>query len=77
MATSITPPSVSIRLLAPSESPSSPTFLASDVLSGSYNDQLSEACAVLIAQLGKMKRTRMGWEDKANFLEFYWGRRSS
>ncbi|KAK0190992.1 hypothetical protein F5146DRAFT_1000904 [Armillaria mellea] len=77
VATSITPPSVSIRLLAPSESPSSPTFLASDVLIGSYNDQLSEACAVLIAQLGKMKRTRMGWEDKANFLEFYWGRRSS
>ncbi|KAK0230821.1 hypothetical protein IW262DRAFT_1340683 [Armillaria fumosa] len=76
-ATSITPPSVSIRLLAPSESPSSPTFLASDVLIGSYNDQLSEACAVLIAQLGKMKRTGMGWEDKANFLEFYWGRRSS
>ncbi|KAK0453590.1 hypothetical protein EV421DRAFT_1887821 [Armillaria borealis] len=77
VATSITPPNVSIRLLAPSESPSSPTFLASDVLSGSYNDQLSEACAVLIAQLGKMKRTGMGWEDKANFLEFYWGRRSS
>ncbi|KAK0468316.1 uncharacterized protein EV420DRAFT_1503801 [Desarmillaria tabescens] len=77
VATSIVPPSVSIRLLAPSESPSSPTFLASDVLTGSYNDQLSEACAVLIAQLGKMKRTGMGWEDKANFLEFYWGRRSS
>ncbi|KAK0206508.1 hypothetical protein DFS33DRAFT_1315102 [Desarmillaria ectypa] len=77
VATSITPPTVSIRLLAPSESPSSPTFLASDVLTGSYNDQLSEACAVLIAQLGKMKRTGMGWEDKANFLEFYWGRRSS
>ncbi|KAK0490979.1 hypothetical protein IW261DRAFT_1388495 [Armillaria novae-zelandiae] len=77
VATSITPPSVSIRLLAPSESPSSPTFLASDVLIGSYSDQLSEACAVLIAQLGKMKRTGMGWEDKVNFLEFYWGRRSS
>ncbi|SJL01948.1 uncharacterized protein ARMOST_05272 [Armillaria ostoyae] len=77
VATSITPPNVSIRLLAPSESPSSPTFLASDVLGGSYNDQLSEACAALIAQLGKMKRTGMGWEDKANFLEFYWGRRSS
>ncbi|KAG7449262.1 uncharacterized protein BT62DRAFT_945371 [Guyanagaster necrorhizus] len=77
MATSITPPTVSIRLLAPSESPGSPNFLASDVLAGSHNDQLSEACAVLIAQLGKMKRIGMGWEDKANFLEFYWGRRSS
>lgn len=38
-------------------------------------DVLSEACAVLIAQIGKMKRTGMGWEDKVAFLDFYRGRR--
>jgi len=37
-------------------------------------DALSEAYAVLIAQIGKMKRTRMGWEDKVAFLDFYWDR---
>lgn len=60
-----------IRLLAPSESPSSAAFLASEVLSSTGGDQLSEACAVLIGQIGKLKRVSQGWEDKAAFLEFY------
>jgi hypothetical protein len=34
-------------------------------------DALTEASATLIAQVGKMKRTGLGWEDKASFLEFY------
>ena len=35
------------------------------------DDQLSEVCAALIAQLGKLKRIGMGWEDKRLFLDFY------
>lgn len=34
-------------------------------------DALTEASATLISQVGKMKRTGLGWEDKASFLEFY------
>jgi len=34
-------------------------------------DTLAEVSATLIAQVGKMKRTGLGWEDKAAFLEFY------
>ena len=61
---------MSIRLLAPSESPSSGSFLASDYASNNgSNDLLSESCAALIAQIGKMKRVNMGWEDKAALVE--------
>ncbi|KZS97783.1 hypothetical protein SISNIDRAFT_546835 [Sistotremastrum niveocremeum HHB9708] len=59
-----------IRLLAPSESPSSGAILASEFLTSS-GDQASEACAVLISQIGKLKRVSQGWEDKISFLEFY------
>lgn len=38
---------------------------------GRVDNELTEACAALIAQLGKMKRVGMGWEDKAAFLELY------
>ena len=34
---------------------------------------LEEACAMLIAGLGRMKRTGYGWEEKEHFLEFYEG----
>ncbi|KAF5370000.1 hypothetical protein D9758_001143 [Tetrapyrgos nigripes] len=75
---SITSLTMSVKLLAPSESPSSSTFIASEVLGdSSKKDQLTEACASLIAQTGKLKRMTMGWEDKARFIEFYRGRRSS
>ncbi|KAG8924093.1 hypothetical protein FRC00_005498 [Tulasnella sp. 408] len=63
---------MSIRLLAPSDSPSSQSFVASDFLAPGSKDQLGEACAQLIAQLGKFKRTTvLGWEEKAAFLDFY------
>ena len=67
--------SLSLRLLTPAESPSSGSFLASDVLTeGGHNDELAAACAALIAQLGKMRITGQGWEDKIAFLEFYQGK---
>ena len=69
---------MSIRLLAPSESPSSGAFLASDALpaagGGNGSATLEEACAMLIAGLGRMKRTGYGWEEKESFLEFYEGK---
>ena len=73
LASTLLPLTLSIRLLAPSEAPSSGAFLASEFATpGSKNDDvLSEACAALIAQIGKMKRVGLGWEDKAAFLEFY------
>ncbi|KAF8351547.1 hypothetical protein F5887DRAFT_1069244 [Amanita rubescens] len=71
LATALKPIDLQIRLLAPAESPSSPLFMLSDVISGNVEDELAEASAALIAQLGKLKRTNMGWEDKTAFLEFY------
>ncbi|KII94745.1 hypothetical protein PLICRDRAFT_33557 [Plicaturopsis crispa FD-325 SS-3] len=79
LATTLAPLPISIRLLAPSDSPSSGSFMLSEVLSGSsmgaVTDELSEACAALIAQIGKLKRTGMGWEDKRAFLKFFWSQR--
>jgi hypothetical protein len=63
---------ITIRLLAPSESPGSQLFMASELLSDyTGDDQLSETCAILIAQMGKLKRIGLGWEDKSLFLDFY------
>ncbi|KAI0069092.1 hypothetical protein BV25DRAFT_1791136 [Artomyces pyxidatus] len=71
-AATLKPLTMSIRLLVPSESPSSPTFMASEVVSGDVGaDTLSAACAGLIAQLGKFKKMNLGWEDKVSFLELY------
>ncbi|KAF9482493.1 hypothetical protein BDN70DRAFT_875059 [Pholiota conissans] len=75
LSTSLSATEISIRLLAPSESPGNQLFFASEILSDyAGDDQLSETCATLIAQMGKLKRTGMGWEDKSNFLEFYRGK---
>jgi len=64
-------PSVSIYLLPPSESPSSQIFIASDYVKGTTGeDQLAEASANLISQIGRLKRTGMGWEDKASFVHY-------
>ena len=73
LASTLTPLTVLIRLLAPSESPSSGSFMLSSILPNGADggDTLAEVSAALIAQVGKMKRTGLGWEDKASFLEFY------
>lgn len=66
---------MSIRLLAPSDSPGNQLFMASEILAGYVgDDQLSETCAFLISQMGKLKRMGMGWEDKIRFFEFYKGK---
>ncbi|KAL0949722.1 hypothetical protein HGRIS_009762 [Hohenbuehelia grisea] len=72
LSTSLVPLTISIRLLEPSDSPSSQLFIVSEIATDAAHDGLfTEVCAALMAQLGKMKRTGMGWEEKAAFLEFY------
>ncbi|KJA29963.1 hypothetical protein HYPSUDRAFT_60806 [Hypholoma sublateritium FD-334 SS-4] len=72
LCTSLSPAEMSIRLLAPSDSPGNQLFMASEILADyTGDDQLSETCASLIAQMGKLKRMGMGWEDKTRFFEFY------
>lgn len=73
ISSSILPHTLSIRLLALSESPSSGTFVVSDVLNSGISgpDDLSEVCATLMSDIGRLKRTGMGWEDKASFFDFY------
>jgi len=65
----------SIHLLPPSESPSSPSFIVSDVLNATTTtpinvdlDSLKEVWEVLIANLGKTKRTLLTWEEKVFFM---------
>ena len=72
LTTVLPPQPISIRLLSLNESPSSQLFMVSEIVTNiNGQDVLSESCATLIAQIGKMKRTGMGWEDKVAFLEFY------
>jgi len=72
LAKTLQPLSMSVRLLPPAESPSSPLFLASEVVSSDVGDDvLSAACSGLISQLGKLKRMNLSWEDKVLFLKLY------
>ncbi|KAH9940576.1 hypothetical protein B0H21DRAFT_878319 [Amylocystis lapponica] len=75
LTTSLAPLTLSIRLLSPAESPSYGAFMPSEFISAENKDLLSESCAALITQTGRMKRLGMGWEDKVAFLEFYKGRK--
>ena len=69
------PSRLTIRLLPLLEGPSSATFLASDIfVGGGTKDTLAEACSVLISQIGKLKRTGQGWEEKTSFLSFYYSK---
>ncbi|KAI0269167.1 hypothetical protein BC834DRAFT_932181 [Gloeopeniophorella convolvens] len=72
LVSTITPLNISIRLLPPAESPSSSSFMASEIIPGDVGeDTLSAVCAGLISQLGRMKKTNMGWENKVLFLNLY------
>ncbi|KAI0774368.1 hypothetical protein C8Q74DRAFT_829664 [Fomes fomentarius] len=76
VASCMAPLTLSIRLLSPSESPSSGAFLLSQFLTGgTYPDELAECCAALMAQIGRVKRVGLGWEDKAAFLSLYKGKK--
>lgn len=71
-----------VRTQNPSHSPSSPSFLPSEILSatpGGYDGvgkdgtgAWREAIAVTLAELGRVRRVRgMGWVEKSAFLDFY------
>ncbi|WWC62236.1 uncharacterized protein I303_104832 [Kwoniella dejecticola CBS 10117] len=80
--------SMHIRTLHPSASPSSPSFLPSEVLnnapggldaSAAAKDPRSvwrEAVSIVLAETGRVRRTKgMGWVEKGQFSE-YWGKRN-
>lgn len=78
----VPPRSMTVRTLHPSGSPSSPSFLPSEILANTPGGLDSagkdgkgawrEACATVLAETGRVKRVRgMGWEEKKGFLE-YW-----
>jgi hypothetical protein len=72
LATSPNPLTMSIRLLPSTESPSSPSFMTSEVVLGDVGaDILSAACEDLISQLGKLKKMSLRWEDKVFFLKLF------
>jgi hypothetical protein len=58
----------SIKLLAPADSPSSPLFPFGEYLLNASPAPTGELAAQLIAQIGKMKRVGLGWEDKVTLL---------
>ncbi|KIM26781.1 hypothetical protein M408DRAFT_177572 [Serendipita vermifera MAFF 305830] len=78
MSIPLEPAPVTIRLLPPSESPSSGAFMTSDIFAaGGVTDTLTEACSVLTTHVGKLKRTNQGWEEKTSFLSFYYSKKWS
>lgn len=73
---------MSIRTLHPSASPSSPSFLPSEILANAPGGLDSagkdgkaawkEAIATVLAETGKIRRVKgMGWVEKEAFLS-YW-----
>ncbi|CAG8436913.1 10110_t:CDS:2 [Scutellospora calospora] len=72
-----------IKILAPEESLSSPNFAVpaarSSVLpspSITQDDVVGSHILNLMGQLGRMRKTNLGMEDKKAFLDFYWERTS-
>ncbi|WWD16971.1 hypothetical protein CI109_101405 [Kwoniella shandongensis] len=76
--------SLHIRTLHPSASPSSPSFLPSEILANApggldaagkdHKAVWREACATVLAETGRVRRVKgMGWVEKKAFLE-YWVR---
>ncbi|KAL0245442.1 hypothetical protein I308_104568 [Cryptococcus tetragattii IND107] len=76
--------SLHIRTLHPAASPSSPSFLPGEILNNQpggldaagkdHKNVWREACAVVLAETGKVRRVKgMGWAEKKAFLE-YWAR---
>jgi len=75
---------MTIRTLHPTASPSSPSFLPSEILAnapGGFDSAgkdgkgaWREACATVLAETGRVRRVKgMGWVEKKGFLE-YWDR---
>lgn len=76
--------SMTERTLHPAASPSSPSFLPSEILSNTPGGVESagkdgkgawrEACSIVLAETGRIRRVRLGWVEKEGFLA-YWEKR--
>ncbi|ORX35559.1 hypothetical protein BD324DRAFT_652110 [Kockovaella imperatae] len=74
--------SLLVRTLHPSASPSSPSFLPSEVLALGQGPSLKygrgawrEAIEIVLAETGKIRRVRLGWVEKAELIAFWRGKR--
>lgn len=80
LLSSLSPQSLSVRTLHPLNSPSSPSFLPSEILSATPGGMEGvkdgqgawrEAVATVLAETGRVRRVKgMGWVEKAGFLEY-------
>ena len=74
---------LTVRTLHPSAAPSSPSFLPSEILAATPggielagrdgSGAWREACAVVLAETGRVRRVRLGWVEKDEFLG-YWSK---
>lgn len=79
----LTSRSLLVRTLNPAASPSSPSFLPSEILASTPGGMEAagrdgawrEACSIVLAETGKIRRVRLGWVEKKGFLEYYNSRR--
>ena len=61
---------MSVRVLHPSGSPSSPSWSVAEALGG-QTGTMAEAVASVIAETGRVRRVGIGWVEKKGFIE-YW-----
>ncbi|GHJ86973.1 hypothetical protein NliqN6_3375 [Naganishia liquefaciens] len=81
---SLLPRNLTCRILHPSNSPSSGSFLPSETLNlnsltgnDTHENVLGGCCGVLMCQLGRFKHVGLGWEDKEAFLKFFKSRKGA
>ncbi|KLT43760.1 hypothetical protein CC85DRAFT_316537 [Cutaneotrichosporon oleaginosum] len=74
------PRAAAVRTLHPSNAPSAPTFMPSEVLASQPGGlgaakagaEWRDACAIVLAETGRVRRVPgMGWVEKASFLDYY------
>ncbi|BEJ10666.1 hypothetical protein CspHIS471_0100880 [Cutaneotrichosporon sp. HIS471] len=74
------PRAAAVRTLHPTNSPSAPTFMPSEILAAQpgglgavkAGTEWRDACAIVLAETGRVRRVPgMGWVEKASFLDYY------
>ena len=74
LSSSLLPHNFTIRLLAPSDGSSILNGFAGsqpDRSPGASADNVTEAYATMVGEVGRIKRVGFGWEDKEDFLNLY------
>jgi hypothetical protein len=77
--------SLTERTLHPSASPSSPSFLPSEILASvpggleaagrDGKGAWREACSVILGETGRSRRVKLGWVEKEGFIEYWRSKR--